>query len=120
MKHTMAPLLFALLTVFAACGRQAEGEQCNTAADDCTSGLVCTKRTLLQGATQDRCCPTDLSRASTAACKGVSLLQPNVVDDLFPLDAGSIAADANASPIDASGTTATTDASDARSAADAR
>ena len=93
------PLLALVVTVVTACGRQSEGDRCGVNTD-CTDGLVCTKSALLQGATQNRCCPSDLSRASTTACKGVAIIQPEIDDT--NADSSAISNDAGADSSNAS------------------
>lgn len=105
---------FALcVSLVAACGSQGEGERCSVGASDCASGLVCTKAALLQGQTQDICCPSDLSKASSNACKGVSVFQPEPpVDAAATVDAN--VADSATDSGSADGSSGTADAADAQ------
>ena len=92
------PLAALVLAVFAACGQQSEGTRCGV-NKDCSDGLVCTKSALLQGTTQNLCCPSDLTRASTTACKGAAAIQPEIDD---PVDASPMAHDGHTdTPADA-------------------
>jgi hypothetical protein len=64
----------AVLACLGGCAGQGEGELCNRLAgnngnDDCQSGLVCnTAVTSTPGF--GRCCPMDMTHATTAVCKG--------------------------------------------------
>jgi hypothetical protein len=93
------------LAIVCACSNQGEGEICdpdagNAGNNDCQSGLVCTKSTL-PGVAGFRCCPSDLTTATTAVCSishGVADASPS------PPDSGPEPDDASASvdsPIDA-------------------
>lgn len=67
-----AALLLAALPV--ACSNQGEGEFCDTrfGNDDCQSDLVCVQQAPglsdMQGIVTSRCCPSDSTQATTAAC----------------------------------------------------
>jgi hypothetical protein len=71
LRHALFLLCSSLAVVASgACSDQGEGEICNHNAnnngnDDCQAGLTCQSR---QGIPGDRCCPPDLTQATTAVC----------------------------------------------------
>ncbi len=89
----LLPWAALLSAVFAACGQQSEGTRCSLNTD-CSDGLVCTKSALLQGTTQNLCCPSDLTKATASACKGAATIQPEVDDSV---DAAPMAHDGHTS-----------------------
>jgi hypothetical protein len=71
------------LAALGACSNQAEGGIC-AIDNDCQGGLSCQPPPT--GVSGHRCCPPDLTQATTAACKG----QPVVLDaSTAPPDDGS-------------------------------
>jgi hypothetical protein len=71
----MRPVLFSLLAVpvlaagivFSACSDEGEGQPCSlqNGSNDCQSNLTCQT---VPNANGPRCCPTDLSQATTPEC----------------------------------------------------
>jgi hypothetical protein len=105
-----------LAIAFPGCSGQGEGERCDRQADDngkgdCAGDLVCVKHEDLNGASTDRCCPADRSRATTPVCQlatagGLDAAPPPV--DAAP-DAQSDAPVADG-PVDSAATDAPIDA----------
>jgi len=66
------PLVALALPILGACSNETEGQPCDvnsggspSGTNDCESPLVCQQVTVTAG---PRCCPQDLSRATTAEC----------------------------------------------------
>jgi len=64
-------LIFAGAFVFQACGKQSEGERCETTNgnNDCDPGLECVSR---QTVNDTICCPKDGVAPTTAECAGAA------------------------------------------------
>jgi hypothetical protein len=93
------PFWLAVSALVLACNGQGEGEVCdknagNSGNDDCASGLVCTPNTqLAAGTVGARCCPVDVSKATTTVCQGtIGVLDASSA----PPDGGSLGAGGDA------------------------
>jgi hypothetical protein len=99
-------------TLAPACSNNAEGERCDTRADnagndDCQDGLRCTPD--IPGSQSDICCPPDRAQATTAIC-GVA---PSPGGNVPPTDAGAAdvsTADTTVTPDTSTPDTSVTDA----------
>jgi hypothetical protein len=128
-----SPLLIvpvALLVVAGACSNQGEGQPCDHDAggdsagtDDCESPLICViGPNPADGTNSYRCCPPDLSQATTLECMVASAgidaspLPPTdaaTTETAAPAEGGGDAPGEAAPPADAPGADAPTDASEA-------
>lgn len=79
----LASVLLTSIAVGTACSNQGEGERCESlnGNDDCASGLICWEAIKIFQ-TVDRCCPSDLTKATAAECKagGQNVLDADVPD----------------------------------------
>jgi hypothetical protein len=73
-RFVVSTAALALAALPVACSNQGEGEFCDTRFqnDDCQSGLVCVEQapglSAMEGIVTSRCCPSDSTQATTAAC----------------------------------------------------
>jgi hypothetical protein len=112
------------LAASVACSDQGEGEYCSmdngVTGGDCQNGLECVAAPGVGAGVADphRCCPVDLSQATTAVCMAstVQLDASNEIGDAFPQaasagDAGDASREAMSAALDASSSDGSTDQS---------
>jgi hypothetical protein len=112
------------LAASVACSNQGEGEYCSmdngVTGGDCQNGLECIAAPGVGAGVADphRCCPVDLSQATTAVCmeSAVQLDASNEIGDAFPEaasggDAGDASREAMSAARDASSSDGSSDQS---------
>ena len=133
------PLVALALPILGACSNETEGQPCDvnsggspSGTSDCESPLLCQQVTVTAG---PRCCPQDLSRATTAECSvssgggvdastsppdsGVDAPGGDAAETGTTADAGQDGPGESGSAIDAAADSAAFDAADAGATTDA-